>query len=36
MLAHCVGVVVGGIVVEKFNVTDQSGARENRFKEIVA
>ena len=36
MLAHCVRVVVRGIVIEKFDVADQSGAREDRFKQIVA
>ena len=35
MLAHRVGVVVRGIVVEKFDVTDQRRAREDRFKKIV-
>ena len=36
MLTHRVGVVVGGIVVEKFDITDQGRARKDRFKEIVA
>ena len=36
MLAHGVGVVVRGIVIEKFDVADQGGAREDRFKQIVA
>src|SRR5258707_15798270 len=35
MLAHRVGVVVCGIVIEEFDVTDQRRAREYRFKKIV-
>jgi uncharacterized protein involved in response to NO len=36
MLSHRISVIVGRIVIEKFDITDQGRARKDRFKQIVA
>src|SRR5256885_1421989 len=35
MLAHRIAVVIGGIIVEKLDVTDERRAREDRLEQIV-